>query len=336
MRVLILGINPEILPAGCRITQDPGEAEAAVCAPGYIDACPAEIPVYVIKENSMKDFLARQKRPDALFVSADELPLLLEEPEIEEPVFTSSSLLLASYANKGGVGKTTAILSLAFALSNRDKRTVLCDLDFGAPDLAGFFNITSKYGLESAGRVPLRDMLVKVRNNLYLLPGVSGTTEPDPDELLQTINDLKTRFDAVLIDTPPAPWEKQIMHRIFPQCDVVYAVVDQSKFSMQETAKYAPTLLAMGVDPNRIRLVINRYNPKLTSIKEIQKSFVSGFRRGIKYTPKVAVIMPEGWEDHVKALAKGRIVSGSEWDNAVKELFGEEEKKPRRKLFLLF
>lgn len=338
MRILLLGIDPEILPPNCKPTQDPAEADAVLCSPALIEGCPDDIPVYVLKENSMKDFFARQKRPDAVFVTREELKnVLYEEPMVEEPKL-SKNLMIASYANKGGVGKTTAILSLAYALNEKGCKVVLCDLDFGAPDLAGFFKTEPRYGLEKLGTVPVKEMLVRIKQDMYLLPGVSGTTEPDARELLETLKELRNTHDAVLLDTPPAPWEKPVLHSVFPECDLVYAVVDQSKFSMQETAKYVPTLLAMGVSPNRIRLVVNRYNPKLTSIKEIQKAFVSGFRKEVKYTPKVSVVIPEGWEDHVKALAKGRVAVGSEWEEEVDNLLSDKplERGKRRWIFSLF
>ena len=58
-------------------------------------------------------------------------------------------VLVVSTANKGGVGKTTAAIAIATALSKAGIPTALVDLDLGAPDLATFFKIHDVRELKS-------------------------------------------------------------------------------------------------------------------------------------------------------------------------------------------
>jgi MinD-like ATPase involved in chromosome partitioning or flagellar assembly len=255
-------------------------------------------------------------------------------------------LLVLTYANKGGVGKTTVALGVALALAGGGVPVALCDLDFGGPDVAGFFNLRPGRGAESLPDATAVDLLVKVKENLYVLPGPAGAEMPRlaGEQLAAAVDSLRREFPVVIGDTPPAPWEKAYLHGVFARAGLVYAVVDQSKFSVQETQKYAPVLLAMGVVPQRIRIVVNRFNPKLVSVREIERAFSSGFKKGVKDLPRAAAVIPEGWEEQVKAAYQGRVPPRGEWAALAREVaetaglrFEEKEKvsaKTGRRLFV--
>ena len=75
----------------------------------------------------------------------------------------------------------------------------------------------------------LDKLLIKARDNLWIIPGMTGPYQQELDAqiLVQAIQTLKSKFQVVVIDTPPAPWEKANLHNVFAMCDQVYAVVDQ-------------------------------------------------------------------------------------------------------------
>ncbi len=319
MRILVLGVDHSILPPGCSITSDPGgDFEAVVASAAHIDTLSEDVPVFVLKSGGMADWAVKQKRPDVTLVSIDELQAELEKlvPNEAPPQISDlkKSLAIASYANKGGIGKTSSAINLALSLAARGVNTVIVDMDFGAPDVAGFFDVNPRRGLESLEETGVDNLLIKVRNNLWIVPGMTGPyqREMEASVLTRVVQELKNRFQTVVIDTPPAPWEKANLHNVFAMCDQVYAIVDQSKFSTQETAKYTVTLLAMGVDPSRIRIVLNRFNPKLMGIRQVEKAFAAGFKDK-RNMPKVAVCIPEQWEDHVKDAYKGKSTSVEYW-----------------------
>ena len=171
----------------------------------------------------------------------------------------ATGVLVVSTANKGGVGKTTTAIATATALGRAGIPTVLVDLDLGAPDLATFFKIKDVPGIESLSNLhninpaQIDRLLVKEENNLYILPGPMNRTLPrfEDGELSLVLDYLKGKFPVVVCDTPPEPWTKRWLYSIFDAVDMALAVVDQSKFSEEETKKYAPTLLAMGVRPEK-------------------------------------------------------------------------------------
>jgi len=209
-------------------------------------------------------------------------------------------------ANKGGVGKTTVGVALAINLARAGVKACLADFDLAGPNVAAFFNIKNGTGLEVISRRNdlqrvLPDITVKVEENLYVLPGIMDKTLPaiSPDLILETVEILAEEYDVVVCDTPPGFWEKDWLLDVFPRADMIMSVVDQSKFSEVETRDYAPKLIMMGVDPSRIRIVCNRFNPKLDNVKKVEAFYNAGLKKS-KVLPRVIVTIPENWESFVK------------------------------------
>jgi cellulose biosynthesis protein BcsQ len=247
---------------------------------------------------------------------------------------TATGVLVVSTANKGGVGKTTTAIAAATALGRAGIPTVLVDLDLGAPDLATFFKIKDVPGIERLSNLhninpaQIDRLLVKVENNLYVLPGPMNRTLPrfEDGELSLVLDYLKGKFPVVICDTPPEPWTKRWLYSIFDTLDMALAVVDQSKFSEEETRKYAPTLLAMGVRPERIRIVVNRFSPKLHNTRVIETMFRSGFKKNcpIEMLPRIGAVIQENWDASVLDTYKGEIAgldgAGSQWHRLAREI----------------
>lgn len=357
MKVLLIGdariIAGKISELGFKVTYDPGDpVVAAVSDAASCRFAPEDIPLVVLSTGSIADWPARQARPDAHFVPVEEAVKKLFEI-IPPPSFPaekkgkSGGVFVLSYANKGGAGKSTVAIGIALALSQGGVRTVLCDFDFGGADVAAFFNVKRAKGIEAVAEgEPPEKALINVSENLYILPGPQEPTSSEltKEDLDKTVSALKRSFAVVVGDTPQQPYKKPNLHGLFRTADRIYAVVDQSKFSVHETEQYAPTLLAVGVDPERIRIVVNRYNPKLTSIRELEESFCAGFKKGVHPSklPRVAAVIPEGWEEHVRAGFKGRLPSTGEWAKLAREISSlagadykeqDDKKSERRGLF---
>lgn len=215
-------------------------------------------------------------------------------------------------ANKGGVGKTTVAISLSLVTARTGIPTVLVDFDFGGPNVGAFFNIQNKPGIEkmSGKKYPdryIKDLLIEVAPNLVILPGPQDKTMPyfEPEQLTEIVNVLSEEY-LVIGDTPAEFWTKPWLEGLFSRADLALAVVDQSIFSEVETKDYAPKMLMMGVEPERIRIVCNRFNSKLHNVKKVESFFNAGFKK-LKRPPQVIATIPENWVDFVQAGYKSEL-----------------------------
>jgi cellulose biosynthesis protein BcsQ len=136
------------------------------------------------------------------------------------------------------------------------------------------------------------------------------------------LNYLKGKYPVVICDTCPEPWTKKWLYNTFELADIALAVVDQSKFSEDETKKYAPTIIMMGVKPENIRIVINRFSPKLHPANKIEASFNSGFKKTCTVLPRIAAVIPNNWDASVMETYDGEIAldGASQWHEIAKEI----------------
>src|SRR6266852_2634651 len=108
-------------------------------------------------------------------------------------------------------GRSYVAANLAVVFSQLGERTLLIDADLRAPRQHQIFNVPDRIGLTAvlSGRAD-RGAVVPVPEcgTLSLLP--SGACPPNPQELLlrpafaTLLEELRTEFDVILFDTPPA------------------------------------------------------------------------------------------------------------------------------------
>ena len=84
--------------------------------------------------------------------------------------------VIAITSGKGGVGKCTISANMANILAKNGRKTVLFDADIGLANLDVLLNVrTSKNLLDVLkGECEFGDIIVEVKQNLYLVPGESG------------------------------------------------------------------------------------------------------------------------------------------------------------------
>lgn len=109
-----------------------------------------------------------------------------------------------------GEGKSTTLTNLAFVCAQGGYNVLLIDADLRRPRLHTLFDVSNTTGLTNylSTQVPLEEVVVKTPvDNLYFLP--SGLLPADSAGILNSqrmselVEDVKARFDLVLIDSPP-------------------------------------------------------------------------------------------------------------------------------------
>jgi cellulose biosynthesis protein BcsQ len=331
MRILNLSnhdITIELRNQGHIIISDPSEeVDAVVCNIDTYKLAPEGVPMFVLLAGGNKMLIWRVQKdyPEAhCYMDAKELvnDITAKVYEVDTsvlPVNKQKSLIVTSYANKGGVGKTTTALSIATIIAEQGAKTVIVDMDYAGANLATFYNINREFMNYIANPELLDRALFKVQGNLYLLPAPSDIIPNtiQPNDVYKILMALKSKFQVVVCDTPPSPWDKKYIHPVYANSDLVYAVVRQEKFSVAEVKTYSPQLMAMGTDRERMRIILNAYNPKLMSLQQIEAAFNTNAK-----LPKVRIVatVPDSREDHVKALQYGEVLNKDIWKQVTAEI----------------
>jgi succinoglycan biosynthesis transport protein ExoP len=109
-----------------------------------------------------------------------------------------------------GEGKSTTLVNLAYICAQGGYTTLMIDADLRRPRLHTFFEINNSVGLTNylTTEMMLEDVILQSPvDNLYLMP--SGILPADAAGILNSrrmselIQDVKQRFDLVLVDSPP-------------------------------------------------------------------------------------------------------------------------------------
>jgi protein-tyrosine kinase len=148
---------------------------------------------------------------EPLHPRAEELRALRAELLIRWSKAEVRQRVLAIVSPGRGEGRSYVAANLAVLFSQLGERTLLIDADLRAPRQQRIFDIPDTIGLSAvlSGRAD-RSAVVPIPNfsRLSVLP--AGAHPPNPQELLSRhvlgdlLQQLRTEFDVILLDTPPA------------------------------------------------------------------------------------------------------------------------------------
>jgi len=116
---------------------------------------------------------------------------------------------LSITSGKGGVGKTTLTVNLAYYLSMLGKKVLILDGDMSLANVDIFLKKTPDQTLNDffAGDCTLPEITVKYSKNIHILPGASGIFEMtqlnafQKKMLIDGVSQMEGQYDYLLIDT---------------------------------------------------------------------------------------------------------------------------------------
>jgi pilus assembly protein CpaE len=197
--------------------------------------------------------------------------LLARQQGAETPSAPDNSHLVCVLGPKGGTGKTLTATNLAVAFAQRGSRVALIDLDLQFGDVALCLGLPPEktvYDLaQSPGAVDYDKLDAFLATHSAGVRTLIAPRRPDQAsavgaELLREVYSiLRTRFDWVIIDTPPG-FTAEVITSIDSSTDIVMVGMLDS-LSLKNTKLGLETLELMKYDPEHIFLLLNRAHSRV-------------------------------------------------------------------------
>jgi pilus assembly protein CpaE len=178
---------------------------------------------------------------------------------------TSRSRVVAVFAPKGGVGKTTISFNLAVALVVQGQRTCLVDacLQFG--DLRSLLKVPGNapsildLPTDRIGESDLADVLWRDPSGIDILlapPRVELAEMVSVRDVDKVVSLLRRVYEVVVIDMPPALGDVSLA--ILDAADTIIEIITYDSTTIRNTLAVADAFRAIGYPADKIRYVVNR------------------------------------------------------------------------------
>ena len=183
---------------------------------------------------------------------------------IEYIVQGKDKCIFSVISDSPGIGKTYISINMASIYAMYGKKTVLIGMDLRKPRLYQEFGLSNKTGVSSylSNKASL-DEIIQPSGKLPTLDVITaGPIPPNPAELIasnkctQLFEELKERYDYIIIDTPPLLWVTDAL-LLMKHVDTSVYVVRQG-----ETNKKAFEVVIKDLEQRKysVNLVVNGIN----------------------------------------------------------------------------
>ncbi|MBT6689757.1 AAA family ATPase [archaeon] len=174
--------------------------------------------------------------------------------------------ILSFVSIKGGVGKTTLALETAVSLAKHfDKKVLLVDANFSAPNIGLYLDLTKDYVLQDALNGTLPQNAIYEAHGIDIIPSsMHYHKEIDPHKLKKILQKYKSRYDFIILDTSPNYEE---LKPIIAASDKIFLVTSPDHVTLHTTLKAARIAKEQktpieGIIINKIRSPKHEYNLK--------------------------------------------------------------------------
>ncbi len=250
--------------------------------------------------------------------------------------------VVSVFCKKGGVGKSTFVGYLAHYYATQGKKVLLISAD----DQNSIFKI---FGADSkileqddnyfefllAGHAELGDILIDVRENLYLVKTLNTdkislklTLERQQEKIIKNmINEYKTFFDYIFIDFPPLG--NRLTEVLLDLSDAIMVVVGLDSLGLDGFFNTIQYFVDNDIDLNAIKYVVpNGYSKNKRAPKVSLEILTS---QATDFTPEAKVLPPLQEKSIIKNLQAEGI---SVFDDVVLERYDQAQREILKKELL--
>jgi len=187
-------------------------------------------------------------------------------------------------SGKGGVGKTTFVINLAYSLAQFGKKVLVFDADLGLANIDIMLKIPPGINIRQylAGRAEINDVLVNTTFGFDVFPASSGfvelteVSEADYRKIKDVLVALDTKYDYIIFDTGGGIADT--VHKFVSIADIVIAVTQPEPAAIADVYAFFKTAHQINKIDN-VYVVLNRVdNPKIAqNVFEKLKTVTSKF-----------------------------------------------------------
>ncbi len=187
----------------------------------------------------------------------------------DEPI--SKGPLLTVFSTKGGVGKTTVAANLGAAMAKAGRRVCVVDADVASGDVALMLRLFPQRTIADLSELRgvidaagIRTLLTEHSPGLSIMAAplsVPDAAEVRSDEFGAALEVLRSQFDVVIVDT--APTFDDFALQALDLSELVVLVGNPDMLSLKNLKLAHSTLGLLGIDSDKIRLVLNRDEPSI-------------------------------------------------------------------------
>lgn len=166
-------------------------------------------------------------------------------------------------SGKGGVGKTTVTVNLAYTLAEMGKSVLLLDGDIGLANIDIFLGIRPQKTLEDFFNdgEPLENIIYKAHKNIHVIPSASGLIDLKSIDvykrkmLMDEVSMLNHTYDYLLVDTASGI-DENVQYLNSAVQDVLFVITPEP--ASLADAYALMKLLHMGKKVRRFSVVANK------------------------------------------------------------------------------
>ncbi len=173
---------------------------------------------------------------------------------------------------KGGVGKTSTVVSLGDALASFGKKVLLIDCNFSAPNLVLHLNmietpITLHHVLNRSANI--KECIYKSDKFDIIPASIFGNFQINPFLLRDKLKQIKKKYDFILLDSSPGLTEETLS--VILASDKLLLVVTPDHVTMSNSLKSIKMARERGIDFYGV--IINKSHDKSfeLSVKDIEQ-----------------------------------------------------------------
>ena len=178
--------------------------------------------------------------------------------------------VISVFNPSGGMGTTTVAVNLAATLAAGGGSVALVDLNLFSGDIAAFLDLAPRYTLGNViskiGHIDasfLKSVMVKHSSNVHVLNAPLDLGDADriqPEQIREVIATLRTIFEYTVVDAGGQLFGSNLT--TFNLSDQILFTTVLTLPALKNAKRYLTAMDREGLRPDRVKLVLNRHNPK--------------------------------------------------------------------------